>query len=98
MYLFFRELLHGITSVIRLLDTGYVHGLDHLSSFFEKLSKLIFWSEWKLNVIRPLALIISVEIPRIFGHMIGPPCCEASFLEKCQNSFFFVRVETSYEF
>ena len=39
---FFRELLHGSTSVIRLLDTGYVHGLDHLASFFEKLSKLIF--------------------------------------------------------
>ena len=98
MYLFFRELLHGITSVIRLLDTGYVHGLDHLSSFFEKLSKLIFWSEWKLDVIRPLALIISVQIPRMFGHMIGPPCCEASFLKNVKT-LFFVRVEiTSYEF
>ena len=31
-----------VPSVIRLLDTGYVHGLDHLASFFEKLSKLIF--------------------------------------------------------
>ena len=40
---FFRELLHGSTSVIRLLDTGYVHGLDHLASFFEKLSKLMYY-------------------------------------------------------
>ena len=40
-----------------------------------------------------MALIISLEIPKMFGH--DRLCCEATFLESYKNSMFCVTVETS---